>query len=191
MKLILSHKTITWEIKNSQNIIDLIFMSNELINRIKHCKIKSEINQSFDHISIFTKFLLKIVTTSIIFRKLWKSINVEKIKEIKKKVLLIKNSKIRSQINKSIKKLQNYLIEIINKIIYKQKQAAKANSFDFETASKRFSSIENYDENEQKIIWKKIDKNMSKAMTEKKTIKKIKQMKFRKNIVKIISENEI
>ena len=70
MKLILSQETITWEAKNFQSIIDLIFMSNELINKIEHCKTRLKINQLFDHISIFTKLLFKIVTTSIIFRKL-------------------------------------------------------------------------------------------------------------------------
>ena len=85
IKLILSQETIIWEAKNFQSIIDLIFMLNVLINKVEHCKTKSEINQSFDHISIFTKLLLRIVTTSIVLRKLWKSINVEKIKEMKKK----------------------------------------------------------------------------------------------------------
>ena len=36
-----------------------------------------------------------------------------------------------------------------------------------------------------------IDKNTSKATTEKKTIKKVKQMKFRKNIVEMTSKNKI
>ena len=92
-------------------------MFNQLINKIEHCKAKLEINQLFDHISIFTKILLNIVTTSIVFRKLWKSINVKKIKEMKKWVSSIKNSKTKEQINKNLKKLQVYLIEIIDKII--------------------------------------------------------------------------
>ena len=43
MKLIFLQKTITSEIKNFPSIIDLIFMSNELINKIEHCKTKSKI----------------------------------------------------------------------------------------------------------------------------------------------------
>ena len=93
MKLTLSQETITWKAKNSQSTIDLIFMFNKLINKIEHCKARSEINQLFDHISIFTKILLNIVTTSIILRRLWKLINVKKIKEMKKWVSSIKNSK--------------------------------------------------------------------------------------------------
>ena len=61
MKLILLQETITWEAKNFQSIIDLVFMWNELTNKIEHCKTRSKINQSFDHISIFTKLLLRIV----------------------------------------------------------------------------------------------------------------------------------
>ena len=43
----------------------------------------------------------------------------------------------------------------------------KISRYNFETASKRFSNFENYDENKQKIMCKKIDKNTSKAMTKK------------------------
>ena len=84
MTLTLSHKTITWKIKNFQSTIDLIFMFNELINKIKHCKAKLKINQSSDHSSMSTKFLLKMVTTSKRFCKTWISINIEKSKEMKK-----------------------------------------------------------------------------------------------------------
>ena len=59
-------------------------MFNELINKIEHCKAKSEINQLFNHISVFTKILLNIVTTSIVFRKLRELIIAKKAKEIKK-----------------------------------------------------------------------------------------------------------
>ena len=89
----------------------------------------SKINQSFDHISIFTKILLNIVTTSIIFRRLWKSINVKKIKEMKKRVLLIKNSKTKEQINTSIKKLQKYLIKVIDKTVSWTKSSSENKSF--------------------------------------------------------------
>ena len=38
MKLTLWQETIIWKAKNSQSIIDLIFIFNELINKIEHCK---------------------------------------------------------------------------------------------------------------------------------------------------------
>ena len=165
---------ITWEAKNFQNIIDLIFMSNVLINKIEHCKTRSEINQSFDHISIFTKLLLKIVTTSIVLRKLWKSINVEKIKEMKKKILSIKNSKTKSQINESIKKLQNYLIEIINKTVSWAKTSSESKSFwfrnCFETIFEFWRLRRKWTKNHLKENWQEYVKNNDK----KKTIKKIK-----------------
>ena len=40
MKLMLSQSTITWKIKKFQSIIDLTFMLNKLINKIKHCEAK-------------------------------------------------------------------------------------------------------------------------------------------------------
>ena len=128
MKLTFSQKIKTWEAKNCQSIIDLVFMSTELINKIEHCKTRSKNNQSFDHISIFTKSLLEIVTTSIVLRKLWKLINVKKIREMKKKASSIKNSKTKNQINKSIKKLQNYLIDVINKTVWWTKLSSEKKS---------------------------------------------------------------
>ena len=44
-------------------------MFNKLIKKIEHCKAKLKINQSFNHISMSTKLLLKIVTTSKTFRR--------------------------------------------------------------------------------------------------------------------------
>ena len=157
-------------------------MSNVLINKVEHCKTKSEINQLFDHISIFTKLLLRIVTTSIIFRKLWKSINVEKIKEMKKKISSIKNSNTKNQINESIKKLQNYLIEIINKTVSWAKTSSESKSFWFQKLRRKWTK------NHLKENWQKYVKSNDRK---KKTIKKVKQMKFRKNIIEIISKNEI
>ena len=131
MKLTFFQETITWKAKNSQSTIDLIFMFNELINKIEHCKARSEINQSFDHISIFTKILLNIVTTSIVFRKLWKSINAKKVKKIKKWIWSIKKSKTKEQINESIKELQKKLIEKIDKTISWTKSSNESKSFWF------------------------------------------------------------
>ena len=70
MKLTFSQKTIICKIKNFQSTIDLVFVFNELIDKIEHCKVKLKINQSFDRISMLTKFLIEIVTTSKIFRKI-------------------------------------------------------------------------------------------------------------------------
>ena len=131
MKLTLLQETIIWKVKNSQSTIDLIFMFNELINKIEHYKARLKINQSFDHISIFIKIFLNIVTTSTVFRKLWKLINVKKVKEMKKWASSIKNSKTKEQIDESIKKLQKYLIEIINKTVIWAKLSSESKSFWF------------------------------------------------------------
>ena len=128
MKLTISQETITWKIRNSQSTIDLIFMFNELINKIKHCKTRSKINQPFDYISIFTKLFLNIISVFITFRKAWKLINVEKMKEWKKK-FAIKNSKTKQQIDDSIEKLQKYLTKIIDKTISWTKISSESKSF--------------------------------------------------------------
>ena len=163
-----------------------------MINKIEHFKAKSKINQSFDHISIFTKILLNIVTTSIVFRKLWKSINVKKVKKMKKWISSIKNSKTKEQINESIKKLQKYLTEIIDKTVSWTKSSSESKSFwfrnCFEAVFEARKLRRKWTKNHLNENWQKYVKNNDKK---KKTIKKIKEMKFKKNIIEVTSKNEI
>ncbi len=51
---------ITWKTRQSCNIIDLIFMFEKLQNQFVHCMIRSKLNQSSNHVSIFTKIMLAI-----------------------------------------------------------------------------------------------------------------------------------
>ena len=148
MKFTLSQWTITWEIKNSQNTIDLIFMFSELTNKIEHCKTRSEINQSFDHISIFTKLLLDIVSASITFQRAWKLINAEKVKKEKKDIFdkKFKNKTTNRRQHKKITKIldKNYWQ---NSFISKNKQRKQIvliskllrNNFKISTISKKMN----------------------------------------------------
>jgi hypothetical protein len=50
LRLTLSSSTITWKTRNLCNIINLIFMFEELQKKLIHCMIRSKLNQSSDHI---------------------------------------------------------------------------------------------------------------------------------------------
>ena len=60
INLILSRNIVMWKTKNPCNIIDLMFITNNLSKKVKRCKIKSKMNQSFDHILVFIKLRFAI-----------------------------------------------------------------------------------------------------------------------------------
>ncbi len=78
LRLTLSSNTITWKTRNSCNIIDLIFMFEELQKKLIHCMIRSKLNQSSDHISISIKIMLEMNLKIERQRRTWKKIDVEK-----------------------------------------------------------------------------------------------------------------
>ncbi len=79
MNLCLFQKIVTWKVKNSRNIIDLIFMIERLQTSITHCENKRDLNQSLNYISIFTIFTLKIEQTFISKKRAWKKIDNERL----------------------------------------------------------------------------------------------------------------
>ena len=58
---------------------------------MKHCKINEKLNQFSNYKSISTKLRLNIEIMSIRSRKIWKSMNMEKIEKFKKRTLNISN----------------------------------------------------------------------------------------------------
>jgi hypothetical protein len=79
LRFTLSSNTITWKTRNSCNIINLIFMFEELQKRLVHCMIRSKLNPSLNHISISIKIMLKMNLKIERQRKTWKKIDVEKL----------------------------------------------------------------------------------------------------------------
>jgi hypothetical protein len=76
---IFSSNTIIWKTRHSQNTIDLMFMTKELQKRLIHCITRSKMNQSSNHISIFTKLMLIVKKNESRRRRAWKSINSNKL----------------------------------------------------------------------------------------------------------------
>jgi hypothetical protein len=74
---------IIWEARNMQSTINLIFMIELLANRVIHCNIRLNLNQSSNHISILISLILNSETNIIFSRRTWKSMNWKRIKQKK------------------------------------------------------------------------------------------------------------
>jgi hypothetical protein len=106
LTLILLKEIITWENRITINTIDLTFMTFYLIEKLKHCATKFDLDQSSNYISIsiciFCDIELNSLRTSW---KAWKMIDLEKIKEIEKNASFLSRST-------SIRKIYEYVREI-------------------------------------------------------------------------------
>ena len=111
---------------------------------------------------------------------------------MKKWVLSIKNSKTKEQINESIRELQEYLTKVIDKTISWAKSSSESKSFwsrnYFEAILEARRLRRKWTINHLNKDWQKYVKSNDRK---KKTTKKIKQIKFRKNVVEMTLENEI
>lgn len=117
MDLTLPAGTITWEARKSSSTIDLIFMTENLQNKVEHCKINEELNQSFDHKPISTKLRLGTELTQVHPRRAWKSIDMAKTEEHKKHAPCISISSSKIEIDEAISILQNYITDVIENTV--------------------------------------------------------------------------
>ena len=113
LQLTLPRGTITWEARNSTSTIDLIFMTTKLTNKIEHCKIRNELDQSSDHKPISTKLLLGTMNNIQIKRRAWKSINMTKIESLKNLAPPITHPINITEIDEAIKQLERFLNMLI------------------------------------------------------------------------------
>ncbi len=74
LRFTLSSSTIMWKTRNSCNIINLIFMFEELQKRLEDYMIRSKLNQSSNYILIFIKIMRKINLKIERQRKTWKKL---------------------------------------------------------------------------------------------------------------------
>ena len=78
----LSQTMITWQTKNSTLIINLMFMSRYLWKTLIHRKTKLKLNQSLDYIFILLSILLSSVWTEDRHFRIWKQIEIEKLRKL-------------------------------------------------------------------------------------------------------------
>ena len=85
LSLTLPKGTITWEARQSSSTIGLVFMSEELTDRLEHCMSRPELNQSSYHILISTRIALNSEVQTIRQRRAWKLTNTRKLREAEKR----------------------------------------------------------------------------------------------------------
>jgi hypothetical protein len=78
-KFILFSNIIIWKTRHFQNTIDLIFMTKKLQKKFIHCMTRSKMNQSSDHISIFTKLKIIVKKNKSRRRRAWKNMSTNKL----------------------------------------------------------------------------------------------------------------
>jgi hypothetical protein len=129
MNLCLSQKIVTWKAKNSRNIIDLIFMIERLQASITHCENKRDLNQSSNHISIFTIFTLKIEQTSVKKRRAWKKINSERLTSCLRAFVVSASFNNVNDIETFVKEIQFSVQSIIQEAILMIRKSERAQFF--------------------------------------------------------------
>jgi hypothetical protein len=189
LSLTLLRNIVTWETRNIFNIIDLTFAFNYLADRIKHCMIRSDMSQSSNHISIFTRILLEIDSNLVRFvkRRAWKQLDIHKLKKTEKEILFFKQSRSTAEVDVYIEKIQSFLQKIIDAIV----SWANLNRYVKFFWNKNCDEITNKTKRLRRIWFATHDqKNWKKYMQlnnrKQKIIQKVKRLSFRQKIKKVI-----
>jgi hypothetical protein len=78
-RFILLSDIVIWKTRHFKSTLDLIFMTKKLQKKFIHCMTKSKMNQSSDHISIFTKLMIIVKKNESRRRKTWKNMSIDKL----------------------------------------------------------------------------------------------------------------
>jgi hypothetical protein len=116
---------IIWQTRHFQSTIDLIFMTKKLQQRLIHCMIRLEMNQSSNHISIFTKLMLIVKKNESRRRRAWKNINSNKFIDIWREFVA-------SSSLSSVTQIEDYALQIQRLILSSIKSTISWTRFSFE-----------------------------------------------------------
>ncbi len=183
MNLCLSQKIVTWKTKNSRNIINLIFMIERLQASITHCENRRDLNQSLNHISIFTILTLKIEQTSVKKKRAWKKIDNEKLTFCLRAFVVSASFNNVKNIETFVKEIQFSVQSIIQEAILMIKKSERAQFFWNFKCSKIVTTIK---KKRRKWSFLRIEKNWKTYLkfidVKKKIIIKKKKLKFKKSL---------
>jgi hypothetical protein len=119
LTLTLFKKFITWKNRIIANIIDFTFMTIHLIDILKHCITRFDLNQLSNHISISIRILCEIESNSFrISRRTWKSIDLKKIKKAEKNASTLSRSSSTREIDEYVCEIQKFLQSMMKKIVF-------------------------------------------------------------------------
>ena len=77
LRLLLKSDTITREAHNQFIMIDLVFSSEKIQSMTRKCKVRINLHQKSDYLSIVTELNLQTISVQSSTRWLWKKINTE------------------------------------------------------------------------------------------------------------------
>jgi hypothetical protein len=189
MNLCLSQRIVTWKAKNSRNIINLIFMTERLQTSITHCESRRDLNQSSNHISIFTILTLKIEQTSVKERRAWKKIDNERLTSCLRAFVVSTFFNNVKNIETFVKEIQLSVQSIIQKAILMIKKSKRAQFFWSFKCSKVVTTIK---KRRREWSFLRIEKSWKTYLkfidVKKKIIVKKKKLKFKKIFEKFTAQ---
>ena len=129
MNLTLPRGTVTWEARNSYSTIDLVFMTENLSERLEHCKVRPEMDQSSDHIPISTKLRFATEPVPVRKKRMFKKTDMEQAEKCFKDVPVPQHLRTKEEIDLYVVKVQSFLKLTIEKSVPWAKPSAESKPF--------------------------------------------------------------
>ncbi len=130
LKLLLKSNTITREAHNQFTMIDLVFSSEKIQFMTRKCKIRIDLHQRSNHLSIVTELCLQTISVQFSIRWLWKKMNTEALSAYLRIHLSSKRSlDDKTMMNDRVCKIIRVLQKIIKKSIFLTKSSNWARDF--------------------------------------------------------------
>ena len=118
LKLLLKSDIITHEAHNQFTMIDLVFSSEKIQFMTRKCKIRINLHQRLNHLSIITELCLQTISVQFLTWWLWKKMNTEALSVYLQIHLSLKHSlDNKTMMNDRVCKIIRVLQKIIEKFI--------------------------------------------------------------------------
>ncbi len=130
LKLLLKSDTITREAHNQFTTIDLVFSSEKIQFMTRKCKVRINLHQRSNHLSIVTELCLQTISVQFSTQRLWKKMNTEALSAYLQIHLSLKCSlDDKTMMNDRVCKIIRVLQKIIEKSIFLTKSSNRAKDF--------------------------------------------------------------
>ena len=129
LSLTLPRGTVTWEARNSFSTIDLVFMTEDLVERLEHCITVPELNQDSDHVPISTRLRLTCEPLTPPRRRAWKLLDMNKLREVERNAPTPRVVRGANEIDAYTADIQDYLKRIVQEAVPWAKPSPQAKSF--------------------------------------------------------------
>ncbi len=130
LKLLLKSDTITREAHNQFTTIDLVFSSEKIQFITRKCKVRIDLHQRLNHLSIITELCLQTISVQLSTWRLWKKMNTEALSAYLQIHLSLKRSlDNKTMMNVRVCKIIRVLQKIIEKSIFLTKSSNWARDF--------------------------------------------------------------